>query len=79
MSLTWTYKDFWMWFEKLDTVSKRMAWAELNRDKWLELQPYPIQLEVLEHAPRELKENIMSLDIFKPETKIKIMFALRRE
>ena len=49
MALTWTYKDFWEWFQQSDPVSKRHAWEELLKDNWLGNASVNVQKEVLEY------------------------------
>lgn len=75
MALTWTYKEFWSWFDQVDTVSKKLALKELVKDGWLRNSSARVQWEVLKFAPPELREVAKTWKIIKPEVRLSLLFG----
>lgn len=52
MSLKWSWKDYWAWFDQIETSDgKAVAIRELNKDGWLGKLAPEIQVDVMEFAP----------------------------
>jgi len=70
MSLRWTWRDYWEWYESLDTEEARFhALFELLKDGWMKSLPSQTQIEVLKSAPREILDYLYQMpEVFKSET-----------
>ena len=70
MSLRWSWKDYWEWFEQLqEDEIKVMAMVELLGDGWMKGLSPNTQIEVMKFAPREILDCLYQMpETFKPET-----------
>ena len=77
MSLKWTWKDFWGWYEQLETDEERsVALNELIRENWMPSLTADTQAEVMLHAP----ENIIQvMPKFPHIFKMQAILILRRK
>lgn len=71
-SITWSWKEHWLWFEQLQTDQKRQQWMELMKDEWLEGLPMELQFDVLKDAPDEILYALKHLPYIKREAIRKI-------
>lgn len=79
MSLKWSWKDFWGWYEQLETDQERsVALHELIRDNWMPSLTPDTQAEVMLHAPENIIRVMKNFPhIFKLQT-IEILARKRK-
>lgn len=58
-SISWTYKDFWTWFEQIeDDKIKTFALRELNDNGWLGRLSADQQAHIFKYAPEEILQSL---------------------
>ena len=76
-SISWTWKDFWLWFEQIeDDKRKSLALAELNGNGWLAKLSADQQAHIFIHAPEEI---LLSLKHFPQVIKKDALLILQHE
>lgn len=71
-SITWSWKEHWLWFDQLENNQKAQQWNELRKDGWLDGLPVDLQFDVLKDAPDELLYSLKHLPYIKREAIRKI-------